>query len=261
MKKLRHPIRSTREPFGTAGLIIAVVALVLAVSGAALAATDALSGKQRKEVERIASKYAGVPGASGPVGPGGPSGRDGAGGKDGASGVDGKNVEVAGSAPGCPAGGVTVQVAGEGSTKKEICNVKDGETGFTETLPSGKTETGVWGGVIHEIGPVPISFAIPLSAPISEADTKIIPEGGTPPAECEDPAHTGSAGVENPEAKPGFLCIYVELTADTLVEETQAPGTGNGAGTMGTFVELVPEEHSTFGEFGKARGTWAVTAP
>ena len=64
MKRLRHPIRAIREPFGTAGLIVACVALVLALTGAAFAAAG-LTGKQKKEVEKIAKKYAGKPGAAG----------------------------------------------------------------------------------------------------------------------------------------------------------------------------------------------------
>ena len=40
MKSFRHPVRAIREPFGTAGLIIAVVALVAAVGGNAFAAAN-----------------------------------------------------------------------------------------------------------------------------------------------------------------------------------------------------------------------------
>jgi hypothetical protein len=264
MDKLRHPFRSIREPFGTAGLIVAMLALIAALGGSALAANAALSGRQKKEVEKIAKKV-GEPGPQGPVGPKGDAGSAGTNGNPGAGGTaggDGRSVEVLAGAPGCPAGGVSVQVAGEVSTAKEICNGQDGETGFAETLPPGKSETGVWAGTVHEVGVAPISFAEPLAAPISEADTKIIPEGGVPPSDCENPGHAGAASVENPEAKPGLLCIYVDSTADTYVEEAFAPGgLNNGAGTTGSFVLLQPEPTSTFGEFGKARGTWAVTAP
>jgi hypothetical protein len=160
---------------------------------------------------------------------------------------------------------VSVQVAGDTSTRKEICNGEDGETGFTETLPSGKTETGAWAGTVYELGPVPISFDIPLAAPISEADTNVIPEGGAPPAECENSGHPGAASVENPEAKPGFLCVYVEAAPTSEVIGIQPPGfdagvAHDGTGTTGAFVIL--ERLSTPGELhGKARGTWAVTAP
>jgi hypothetical protein len=266
MKKLKHPIRSISEPFGKAGLIVGIVALVFAMLGGAYAATGGSATRANSSANgRRGSR--GPKGARGPVGPQGaegpkgPKGDSGAPGKDGANGVDGKSVEVGAVASGCPAGGVSVQVAGDPSTKKEICNGEDGETGFTETLPPGKTETGSWAGAVYEVGPVAISFNIPLAAPIDESHTKVIPEGGTPPAECENPGHAGTASVENPEAKPGFLCIYVEITPESAVKEIEAPGTDiEGAGTTGTFVIL--ETTSTFGEeHAKGRGTWAVTAP
>ena len=212
-KKAKHPIRAMREPFGTAGLIVAIVALVAALAGGAYAASGITVGSsgdltkaQEKQVAKIARKSArpGPPGATGPAGPTGPAGAagkdgtKGTDGEDGAPGKDGVNVTFSpASEAACIAGG-SVFKASNGETT--ICN---GETGFTETLPSGKTETGVWAGTFYELGPVPISFAIPLAAPISGADTKVVPEGGTPPAECQDPEHAGAAGVENPEAKPG----------------------------------------------------------
>src|SRR6476469_4583933 len=116
MKRLRNPARATREPFGKAGLIVACGALVFAMVGGAYAA-GALSGKQKKEVEKIAKKYAGK---TGPAGPQGPAGSAGTNGKDGTNGTNGINGK-------------------EGPEGKQG---KDGITGFTETLPSGKTETG-----------------------------------------------------------------------------------------------------------------------
>ena len=48
---IRHPIRAAREPFGKAGLIVAIVALVAAIGGTALAASG-LNSKQKKEVDK-----------------------------------------------------------------------------------------------------------------------------------------------------------------------------------------------------------------
>jgi hypothetical protein len=225
-------------------------------------AAGALSTQQKKEVEKIARKVAGT---TAPTGPAGAAGKDGAAGTPGTSGADGKSVEIGGTASGCPAGGVSVQVAGEASTRGEICNGKDGETGFTETLPSGKTETGAWAGTAHEIGPLPISFDIPLAAPVSEADTKIVPFGSTAPPECENSEHPGTASVENPEARPGFLCVYVWITPNSAIGGIEPTGFNEAvahmaAGTTGAFVIL--ETTSTADEsHGTARGTWAVTAP
>ncbi len=89
MKRLlRHPITSIREPFGTAGLIIACVALVAALGGTAFAAAK-LNSTQKKEVEKIAKKYAGKPGAPGAAGTAGTNGTNGKDGAPGAQGIQG----------------------------------------------------------------------------------------------------------------------------------------------------------------------------
>jgi hypothetical protein len=143
MKRLRHPVRAIREPFGTAGLIVACVALVLALTGAAFAAAG-LTGKQKKEVEKIAKKVAGKPGAPGAAGPQGPAGTNGTNGKDGTNGTNGKDgngtngtsattVSFSGPAHGCAKGGSEVKSA---SAPVYICNGESGET------PTGTTFTG-----------------------------------------------------------------------------------------------------------------------
>src|SRR3954469_5627200 len=177
--------RRFNDRFGTAGVVLGVIALILALGGTALAAKGALTGKQKKEVEKIAKKYAGKPGAPGAQGPAGPQGPAGANGKDGAKGdkgdsgtngtngtegTDGKSIEVLAGAAGCgTAGGSTVQVEGEPATAKEVCNGEEGPAGPTETtLPPGKTETGVWGGRGKDqaVLDIWISFALRLpSAP------------------------------------------------------------------------------------------------
>jgi hypothetical protein len=267
MKKLRHPIRRVSEPFGKAALIVATIALVMAMLGGAYAASNVAATRAGSSA-RGSRGPRGPKGARGPIGPRGPEGPKGAKGdpgapgKDGSDGTPGKDgVDVTfspASEAACVAGG-SVFKASNGETT--ICNGKEGETGFTETLPVGKTETGSWAGAVYQVGPVAISFNIPLAAPIDESHTVLIPEGGTPPAECENPGHAGAASVENPEAEPGFLCIYVDITPESAVKEIEAPGTDTeGAGTAGTYV--IVETTSTVGEeHGKGRGTWAVTAP
>lgn len=76
MQRLRHPIRAIREPFGKAGLTVAILALVLAMVGGAYAA-GALTGKQKREVKKIAKKYAGEAGPQGKEGKQGPTGPEG----------------------------------------------------------------------------------------------------------------------------------------------------------------------------------------
>ncbi|MGN6815144.1 MAG: hypothetical protein ACTHK3_03550 [Solirubrobacterales bacterium] len=170
MKRLRHPVRAIREPFGTAGLVVACVALVLAMTGAAFAAKGALTGKQKKEVEKIAKKFAGKPGAPGPAGPAGQNGGAGSKGATGPQGSKGATGPQGSAGPkgetGAPGkspeiieegatlcggkGGVIYEVEGS-SEEAEICNGKEGKDGkegspWTAggTLPPGATETGYW---------------------------------------------------------------------------------------------------------------------
>lgn len=108
------------DRFGTAGVVIAVIALVVALGGTAIAA-GGLTKAQEKQVTKIAKKYAGkagapgAPGSAGPQGPAGPAGGKGdAGGKGatgakgttGVAGVNGKTV-LSGAAD--PTSGVGTQ--------------------------------------------------------------------------------------------------------------------------------------------------------
>ena len=53
-----------RSQFGTAGLVVAIVALIAALAGGAYAASGGLTGKQKKEVTKIAKQNAGKPGGT-----------------------------------------------------------------------------------------------------------------------------------------------------------------------------------------------------
>jgi hypothetical protein len=218
VKRLRHPIRAIREPFGAAGLIIAMVALVAALGGSALAASGALTGKQKKEVEKIAKKYAGKPGAPGAAGTNGTNGTNGKDGSNGSkgdkgdpgtngtngtNGVDGESVTASVVPPGAgeptceEEGGAIYEVGGQETT---ICNGKEGSP-WTDggTLPVGGTETGTWafngsgevkftaevGGTPEEITVgdehafVSISFPIQLAAGLSATECSTVPKPST----------------------------------------------------------------------------------
>src|SRR4051812_37822953 len=88
-RRNRLMYRRYKERFGTVGVALGVIALILALGGTALAASGALTGKQKKEVEKIAKKYAGKPGAPGAPGTAGTNGTNGTNGKDGAPGAKG----------------------------------------------------------------------------------------------------------------------------------------------------------------------------
>jgi hypothetical protein len=116
-------LQRIREQAGGAGLIVGVIALILAITGAAYAAgKGGLTAKQKKEVEKIAKKFA-KQGPQGPQGAAGSNGTNGTNGKDGTNGNNGESVALA-AASGCE--GVKVSVGG---TSKEVCDGEEGEPG------------------------------------------------------------------------------------------------------------------------------------
>ncbi len=258
-----------RNRLGTAGLIVSVMALVLAVAGGAYAASGALTGKQKKEVKNIAKQYAGKPGPAGPAGANGVAGPKGDAGAAGSNGKDGVSVTSTAATPAeCPDGGSKFTSA---SGTSKACNGEDGESGFTATLPPGETLTGIWGvnnagqqptdeGAPHPQGfiSVPVSFSIPLE----EAPEVAYVDVWAPTADCP--------GVEEgiPTAKPGKLCFYgaemegMERSSPPATEFTYTdtpPGEytewKSGASPVGTIFRM-----KCTASYCKAGGYWAVTA-
>jgi hypothetical protein len=240
-----------REHFGTAGLVVAIVALVAALGGGAYAATggssggkataSAKQGKQGKQGKPGKTGPAGPQGPAGPTGPAAPAAPAGAKGDTGATGPAGATGPTGATGATGPAG-------------------KDGTTGFTETLPSGKTETGVWwfqGNGSAYGGVSPISFPIPLT----KADAEGIEVKYWQEDVAEDPECTGDT--LEPKAEPGVLCIYSSKSS----ENNTAPGNpqvfattfeepAKGVGTSGAllyFFGLTDTSH--------VGGSFAVTAP
>jgi Collagen triple helix repeat (20 copies) len=228
MKRVFNRAKSP-EPFGKAGLLVAILALVLATTGAAFAASG-LNGKQKKEVEKIAKKFAGKPGPAGPAGATGPAGPAGAAGKNGSNG-----------APGAP---------GEPGPK--------GEEGSPwtagGTLPAGATETGDWALSSSE-EPLPISFPIPLEEGLEASHVFYIKEGQ---AGLEHGTECPGTPAE-PKAAEGDLCIYMSDLPSFLktfaqggVNVSKAAALGGGTDASGALVS--PGEPEKIG-----KGTWAVT--
>ena len=205
--------------------VIASLALVFAMTGGAYAANRYLitSTKQiSPKVLKALQGKAGPAGANGAQGPAGPAGATGLAGAAGA----GTPGATGSQGPAGPAGA-------NGTNGKDG---KDGTTGFTETLPSKKTETGTWAFNATAKGEVyvPISFSIPLGAPIAEHNVHYVPanftlrscEGltGTELAECvgarkveEEKARSQSlkkrarAPSKRQRPRPGNLCVYETL--------------------------------------------------
>ena len=236
--------------------VIASLALVFAMTGGAYAAKKYLitSTKQiSPSVLKSLQGKAGVAGASGAPGPQGAQGPAGPAASQGPAGVAGAKGETgAAGTPGVK--GVTGPQGATGATGAK------GTTGFTETLPSGKTETGTWsGGTTFKR--IPISFAIP----VDPAPTLVYVG-----VEETKPGCPGIAASGLPLAEAGKLCVYAglaggdnpaQVTGSSAREATFGDGVksvAEGVGPAGTVLEFQCGEPEA--EFCRMEGTWAVTA-
>jgi hypothetical protein len=204
---------------GTAGFVIAIVALIAALTGTAFAAAK-LNATQKKEVVKIAKKFAGKPGPAGPQGPVGPQGAPGAAGKEGPRGLSGSPGDD-GEDGAC-------------SAANPVC-----------VLPFGATLTGDWAFSSKGFGAY-LEINFPLRMPRAPQEAEFVE--GSPTTACP-------GSVEDPEAMPGRLCIYVRTLANA--NGPNEVGTATGDRRSGWIGEFVPGDPSaeTYGF-----GSWAVTA-
>ena len=270
--KLRHPVRGLREPFGTAGLVVAMVALVAALGGTALAAKGALTGKQKKEVETIAKKFAGKTGpagAQGPVGAKGDSGSPGPKGDLGApgdTGATGAAGATGARGPAGPAGAVGEPgPAGPQGPAGTFGNVP---------LQPGTTEAGYWtlsspgiqtiedgGGTMVTVGGSLILVQISLPTRLgSEVEYTVLAEGDSQFVEkCETEA---GGDIDSPSAPPGYVCVWG--TGQSILRHAELEGIcSNRNGCEGERSILNVGGYLQFRaiEEGETRGagTWAAT--
>src|SRR5215218_1644524 len=82
-------IHRIQRRLGTAGLVVAILALVIALAGTAFAAKGVFTKKQEKQIVKIAKKYAGQQGPQGLKGDAGPAGLKGDTGDRGPEGQEG----------------------------------------------------------------------------------------------------------------------------------------------------------------------------
>jgi hypothetical protein len=269
--------------------VAVTLALVFAMSGGAYAAGHYLITSTKQISPKVLKALKGKPGPAGkegPIGKEGPTGKEGVPGKEGTPGKEGAPGKEGtnGAAGKSVLSGTTVPTAAAGqvgdfyidTTTQEIYGPKaesginggwksgtplkgeNGQTGFTETLPSGKTETGTCvvqakNSAAGEFVKTAISFPIPLAVAPSNVEVKV---GEPTPANCE-----GNA--EHPGAKPGHLCIFMAeeygYKGGLLLLAVTHPG-GFSPGTTGAEVTFFTNEPTTPGEEVTAEGSWAVTA-
>lgn len=231
--------------------VTATLALVFAMTGGAYAAGKYLITSSKQISPKVLKQLVGKTGARGPIGPTAPAGTAGAAGaagtkgEPGTAGKEGKEGKVG--------------LQGEPGEK--------GEEGSPWTaggvLPAGQTETGMWGvsalpgspdGGLIQLSTVPISFTIPLKAPLPEANVHVVGPGekGTGGGTCPE-----SSSYEKPAAEPGNLCIF-ERGGVNVGEIGAATGENGVLGTAGIILEIKP---ATKSEPIDVYGNWAVTAP
>jgi hypothetical protein len=248
-------------------MVIAGLALVFAMSGGAYAAkkylitsTKQISPKVLKQLQGKAGLAGapGVAGAQGVQGPAGPAGPAGAGGAKGETGPAGARGEK----------GVTGAAGAKGATGAS------GATGYTETLPSGKTETGTWSIYTQFVEPAfpgtlaSISFAIPLKG-ASEGTAYVFDLQETENEEYERVIDsvkkpTGCTGsVTEPTAPRGVLCVYTaNETLEGIEGQLEAhlrPAEVEGYASSGAFLGGLGANRASARI--EVSGTWAVTAP
>ncbi|MGN6587091.1 MAG: hypothetical protein ACTHKT_06395 [Solirubrobacterales bacterium] len=208
------------QRLGTAGFIIAVVALIAALAGTAFAAKDVLTKQEKKQVETIAKKFAGKEGPPGPSGPAGPQGAKGDPGPKGERGERGPEGE-------------------------------EGPPGPTETkLPSGKTEAGLWSFDVEGVASVLVTINFPLS--LAEP-----PEPHWVPLGSSDPECPGT--VSDPKAKSGQLCIYGESMVNAGPDPTSGTLSGTEFTANRHYGKTLEFKTLSAGE-AYSSGSWAVTA-
>lgn len=118
-------------------------------------------------------------------------------------------------------------------------------------LAHGASETGVWGFAAYKPGLIrePLTFPIPLPAPIGEDNVVVLAPGQEGGQAAEDCPGT----VTKPLARPGFLCLYSERLEVGYLGDGQPHVQGI---VLGFFATAEATELGGFND----EGTWAVTA-
>jgi len=249
-----------RNRFGIPG-VISVIALVFAMLGGAYAANDSSSGDSKASASAVKKGPRGPRGPKGPAGPAGPQGPAGPAGPAGAKGDTGAQGPEGKQGPQGPQGAAGAAGATGAQGPKGDPWTAGG------TLPSEQTETGVWSYIAIEAATfqhLPISFPIPLAAPLGESEVHFINPAGQEVVLGEEgleevTSATCLGTAATPSAEPGNLCVYAAtLTAPAVMysgkivaPSSSLPGTDTAGAVLMGFLTGSTE----------GRGTWAVTSP
>jgi hypothetical protein len=260
------------EKLGTAGFVISIVALMVALTGGAYAA-GALNPKVKKQITKESKKFskkfskqfaiAGAPGAKGDAGtPGakGDAGTNGTNGSNGTSGTNGANGEAgmcSEANPECalPAGGVLTGMWGASGSANDFSLAVISFPLRVSPAPTALLEDNLAGHTVgYELKEGEVSLYGPRSlAEISEALGN--GEDPTPLVEEDTAAFQekcpGSA--DEPEAQSGFLCIYPGDRNGTVFSPLSLQSSTQAATEYGITVPWKLEDSQGF-----VRGTWAA---
>jgi hypothetical protein len=255
--------RSTRQRVSPA-LIVSIVALVLAATGTSLAAapvafvakTLGLNSTQKKQVKSIAAKQ--IAGEASKLSvlhaksaESATTATDATTAANATNAANALNAVTATNATNA----VTATSATTAGNSADLGGVAaSAYQQYGATLPSGATETGVWGGgstapASGDLYAFTTSFPVPLAAELGLANTIVVSGASAP----------GCPGVG--QADPGYLCLYETGFFDHA--EVVAPynaesgGGAGGAGARGFGLTIKSTAAGTI----FASGSFAVTAP
>lgn len=245
--------------------VTATVALVLAMSGGAYAASKIIITSTKQISPKVIKQLKGKAGPAGPAGPVGPAGAAGATGGKGENGLPGKDGTAGQSVT---SKAVTSQEAkcehnggSEFTSVNGVTTACNGSPWTVGGLPKGASETGEWN--ITEFPTeetflgTAISFSVPLAASLDKAHVHFIKPGETAPSGC-------AGTFEAPEATSGNLCVFAANMSNTVPSPfgvlfglgEEEGGGSVGADKTGAQLNVLASKAN---EIAIAKGVWVVT--